>query len=176
MSHSSSSSVIENNTTIIINMANKGSESGKLPIKPIPAGTPAAAVEKELQKGLLDAVSAEWKAAFPNTPQSANFEFAFFEGPAQLSIDMPVPNAIKAIDTDLNNWGLVTSSGFAASIVQTMLLRIIMEGGIVATSHGSQTVGPVQTTDWACATVTGQAGSGDQIVHLIGYVFTATQA
>lgn len=176
MSHSSSSSVVNNNTTIIIDVTNKALASGKLGgIKPIPAGTGANQVEGDLSTAMTKTLAAYWATAFPTTPFDAgNVDFAFFEAPPVLNVNMPVPNAIDAINSDLQQWNIpVNDSSFAENIVHRALLNIILQGGVIATAHGSQFIGPAQTTDWAVVTITAKAGGADG-ANLIGYAFSAT--
>lgn len=178
MSHSSSSSVVQNNTTVIINVTNKALASGKLSgINPIPNGTGANQVEQNLATAMSKTLASYWAIAFPTTPFDAgNLDFAFFEAPPVLNVNMPVPNAITAIDADLKQWNIpVTDSSFAENIVHRALLNIILQGGVIATSHGSQFVGPAQTTDWAVVTITAKAPGKDG-ANLIGYAFSAVNA
>lgn len=173
-SHASATSVVQNNTTVIINMINASAEAGVPGISKIPAGSDAATVEAALQKALMTSLQTEWKSAFSSDAAPENVDMGFLIAPAILSMDMKVPCAIQQMSQDMESWEVTAPQGTAENITHTILMNLIMKSGIIGASHGHKTLGPAQALKWACSTVYGQAGAEKNNEHLIGYAFAAS--
>jgi hypothetical protein len=173
-SHSSSSSVVQNNTTVIINMINASAASGAPGISKIPAGSDAAAVEGALSNALMKTLAAEWTKGFPGESMPGDTDMGFLIAPAILSMDMKVPCAVQQMSQDLESWQITAPAGTSENIVHTILMNLIMKSGIIGASHGHKTIGPAQNLKWACAALYGQAGAESHNEHLIGYMFAAS--
>lgn len=173
-SSSSSSTVIQEHTTVIINGYNANRAKLGSGLRPLPDNTPYAQVAKEYVKAMNSALTALWSAGFPsvvmNPTQIAN-GFLIQNGP--LKPGMSIDCAAALIDQELKNWNAVTSGNFTGNVVQTLLTGLINSAGTTFKATGSQPESASQSTDWAAVTIPFAAGTGPTAVTLVGYSFTA---
>lgn len=173
---SSSATIVNENTTVIINAVNAAANTNPGTFSTIPPDSDAQAVEQSLQKSLSSTLAAAWNARFSsaNPLQSGNIDYAFLIVTGSLSTSTPVTCAVSQITDDLNAWQVTGGADVATSIAKQILNALVMESGLVAMTSGIHTLGPAQKVGWAAATLTAVAGNGPNATNLIGYAFSAS--